>query len=247
MNVLSIGNSFSMDAQTYLHRVARAEGESLFCVNLYIPGCHLERHFHNIVDDKKDYEIQVCGKSDGVYTSVKEALLSEKWDVITLQQASHFSMDFSTYVPYLEEIAAFVRQHASDAKLYLHETWGYESGSERIRRYGFETMREMSKCVFDAYRQARSLIDADGMIPSGHAMLALAEAGKTPAHRDTFHASLGAGRYLLACVWYEILTGKRVTNESFSDFDTLVLEETLAHVRDVAHQTVIEFLESEGK
>ena len=145
LNVLSIGNSFSQDAQTYLHQVARAEKESIFCVNLCIGGCSLERHFRNIMGDKRDYEIQVCGKSSGFYTSVKEALLSRKWDVITIQQASHFSMDFSTYVPYLEEVAAYIRKYAPGAKLYIHETWGYESGSDRIRHYGFETMKEMSE------------------------------------------------------------------------------------------------------
>lgn len=247
LNVLSIGNSFSQDAQTYLHQVARAEKESIFCVNLCIGGCSLERHFRNIMGDKRDYEIQVCGKSSGFYTSVKDALLSRKWDVITIQQASHFSMDFSTYVPYLEEVAAYIRKYAPGAKLYIHETWGYESGSDRIHHYGFETMKEMSEQVFDAYGKACALIGADGMIPSGHAMLALAEEGQALVHRDTFHASLGAGRYLLACVWYEMLTGKPVTNESFSDFDTTVSEETSARVRKVAHRTVIEFSQSEGK
>ena len=92
INVLSIGNSFSQDAQAYLHRVARAEKESIFCVNLCIGGCSLERHFRNIMGDKREYEIQVCGKSSGFYTSVKEALLSRSWDVITIQQASHFNL-----------------------------------------------------------------------------------------------------------------------------------------------------------
>ena len=247
INVLSIGNSFSQDAQAYLHWVARAEKESIFCVNLCIGGCSLERHFRNIMGEKREYEIQVCGKSSGFYTSVKEALLSRSWDVITIQQASHFSMNFSTYVPYLEEIATFVRKYAPCAKLYLHETWAYESGTERIRKFGFETMGEMSKQVFEAYRKACERISADGMIPAGHAMLALAEAGGALVHRDTFHASLGAGRYLLACVWYEILTGKPVTNVDFSDLDTEISGETLARVRTIAHQTVIEFLGSEGK
>ncbi|MBR4872637.1 MAG: DUF4886 domain-containing protein [Clostridia bacterium] len=247
LNVLSIGNSFSQDAQNYLHQVARAEGESLFCVNLYIGGCSLERHFRNVMGDSRAYEIQVCGKASGFYTSVKEALLSRSWDVVTIQQASHLSTDFSSYVPYLDEIAAVVRKYAPRAKLYVHQTWGYESDTERIRNHGFESMREMSERVFEAYDKARAQIGADGMIPAGRAMLALAEAGHAPAHRDTFHASLGAGRYLLACVWYETLTGKPVTNEAFSDFDVAVSQETAAHVREIAHKTIKEFSELEGK
>ena len=44
MKLLSIGNSFSVDAQAYLHQVAKAEGETLECHNLFIGGCSLERH-----------------------------------------------------------------------------------------------------------------------------------------------------------------------------------------------------------
>jgi len=34
MNILSIGNSFSQDAQRYLHQIARADKTDLKCVNL---------------------------------------------------------------------------------------------------------------------------------------------------------------------------------------------------------------------
>lgn len=43
MKLLSIGNSFSTDAQRWLRDLAAAEGHDLYCVNLYIPGCSLEQ------------------------------------------------------------------------------------------------------------------------------------------------------------------------------------------------------------
>ncbi|MBQ7726439.1 MAG: DUF4886 domain-containing protein, partial [Clostridia bacterium] len=43
MKVLSIGNSFSQDAQRYLHGIARADHTEMRAVNLYIGGCSLER------------------------------------------------------------------------------------------------------------------------------------------------------------------------------------------------------------
>ena len=36
MKILSIGNSFSQDAQRYLHALAKADGENFKTVNLYI-------------------------------------------------------------------------------------------------------------------------------------------------------------------------------------------------------------------
>ena len=41
MNILSIGNSFSQDAQRYLHDIAKADGVVLSAFNLYIGGCPL--------------------------------------------------------------------------------------------------------------------------------------------------------------------------------------------------------------
>ena len=51
MKVLSIGNSFSQDAQKYLHRLAKQDGVELKTVNLYIGGCSLQRHYLNMLDD----------------------------------------------------------------------------------------------------------------------------------------------------------------------------------------------------
>ena len=44
MNILSIGNSFSQDAQRYLHQIATAGGEELNVFNLYIGGSTLSMH-----------------------------------------------------------------------------------------------------------------------------------------------------------------------------------------------------------
>ena len=43
MKILSIGNSFSEDAQRYLKLIAGANGRELTCVNLYIGGCSLKK------------------------------------------------------------------------------------------------------------------------------------------------------------------------------------------------------------
>ena len=240
MNVLSIGNSFSQDAQTYLHAISRAEHDPIFCVNLYIGGCSLEQHFRNIMGDKREYEIQVCGKRSGFYTSIQEALLSRQWNVVTLQQVSHESADFKNYTPFLEEIASYVRKLSPTAKVYLHETWGYEDGSARLANQGFDTMEDMSEKIFASYEKARAVIQADGIIPSGHGMLALKRAADVSVHRDTFHAGLGGPRYLLGCIWYETLTGKSVACDTFSDFDVEVSCEEAALARKIAHDTVNE-------
>lgn len=225
MKVLSIGNSFSDDAQRYLYPVSRAEKNEMKAVNLFYPGCSLERHFRNMKGDKREYEIQINGHGTRFYTSIKEALLSDSWDVVTLQQASNESYRYDSFIPYIDELAVYVKSMVPKAKLYLHETWAYETGSVRINEHGFCTMEEMSKQIFECYRKAENRIGADGFIPSGEALLALYKALKKSVHRDGLHIGLGAPRYMIACLWYSVLTGRKIENRNFVDFDVEVPEE----------------------
>ena len=247
MQILSIGNSFSCDAHSYLYRISHAERNGLSTVNLSIGGCTLERHYRNMLGDNRDYSLLVCGHSTGFNMSIKEALLSRAWDVITIQQGSPKSFDYSSYTPYLEELVAYFRHMSPHAKIYLHETWGYETGSERIESVSFRTMEEMSEKVFATYAKAAETVNADGIIPSGHGMLALSQAQNAPVHRDTFHAVLGAARYMIGCIWYETLTGKPVICTGFSDFDVEVTPEEAALAREMAHKTVTDFMETQRR
>ena len=220
MKILSIGNSFSQDAYKYLHALAEADGFSLETVNLYIGGCTLSRHAENLRSGEAAYLLEVNGKSTERYVSIAEAVAMGGFDAITLQQASHESTKKATYYPHIEELAAYVRASAPAAKLLIHETWAYEEGSDRLFRVaGYKTAAEMMRDICAAYREAAARVGADGVIPSGRAMLRLAETTGLPVHRDTFHASRGAGRYLLALVWYATLTGRPVDGNAFSDLE----------------------------
>ena len=226
MKILSIGNSFSQDAQRYLHRLALKEGVNMKTVNLYIGGCPLRTHYLNILDDKEAYDFQFNGESTGLKVSIRKVLASEDWDYITLQQASRNSPSFSTYTPYLEEVADYVRMYCPKAKLLIHQTWAYETGSVRLANLErFGTDAEMFAAVEECYDKAAELIEADGIIPAGRAMLTAAQTGIEKIHRDTYHASLGAGRYLLALCWFKYLTGRDISENAFDDFDVPVTEE----------------------
>ena len=77
INILSIGNSFSQDAQRYIHDLARSEGVRIETANLYIGGCPLELHYRNMQGDKGAYALEINGHSStGFMTSIKEVLLA---------------------------------------------------------------------------------------------------------------------------------------------------------------------------
>ena len=139
MKVLSIGNSFSQDAQRYLHGIAAAAGEKCKCVNLYIGGCTLKTHYQNLFGNRDLYNVEVNGESLNLYCNINEVLVSDDWDVITIHQQSFRSCDFETMRPYIKKIADEIRKICSDSKLYLHQTWADETGAKRMVAAGYNT------------------------------------------------------------------------------------------------------------
>lgn len=238
MKVLAIGNSFSQDATRYLHRMAAENGIDLKTVNLYIGGCSLKTHYYNILDDAKKYLMEFNGFSTGFYVSIKEALMSDEWDYITVQQASHFSYSPATYQPYLNELVAYIKKYCPHSKLLVHQTWAYEDGSERLTIRGFETSKQMFEEIEKAYSKAAKDIQADGLIPSGKVFQACLTGGMEKVQRDTFHASLGAGRYALSLTWLYYLTGKNPEDVVFTQFEKPVTEEEIRIVKNAVATNV---------
>ena len=219
MKVLSIGNSFSQDAHRYIHAVSKSYGKEIYTVNLYIGGCCLERHVSNIDSGVADYDYEVNGENTGRKVSLEEGLKAEEWDIITLQQCSAFSGRVPTYLPYMPRLAEYVRKVCPKAKIYIHQTWAYEEGCEMVKgTAGFDSAEEMLYAVRNAYNLMAKLIKADAIIPCGKGMRYLDKEG-AKAYRDTYHASLGVGRYTLALIWYGFLTGEELTDNDFNAFD----------------------------
>lgn len=228
MNILSIGNSFSEDAQRYLHQIAKCDGFTLNAFNLYIGGCSLSRHYRNMINEQRAYTLEMNGESTGFMVSLKEALINRDWDIVTIQQVSHQSPYYETYQPYLDKLCEYVRFCVPKAKIAMHQTWAYKQGSNRLNvELGYEIHTDMFEDVKNAYEKAAKAVKADLVIPSGELFQKLIESGIEKVHRDTFHASLGLGRYALGLLWYHALAGNPISNNNFSDFDEEVSKDEI--------------------
>ena len=216
MQILAIGNSFTQDSTAYLKAVADAAGEDMTVVNLYIGGCTLERHYRNMLSCEKIYSLEFNGATTGFFVSMEQALLSRDWDAVVIHQASRAATKYEYFQPYLNELAAFVRTCCPKTKLYMHQTWACEEGSEKLtREMGFATRADMYNAIVPICEQAAKDMDADGIIPSGTVMQKLIEKVITRLNRDSFHASLDIGRYALALTWFKALTGNSVLDNKF--------------------------------
>ena len=219
MKILSIGNSFSIDAQHYLHSIAHADKADVTAANLYIGDCPLEIHYRNMLSQKDAYEYWFNGFNTLLKVSLDAVLLASKWDVVTLQQASPFSPDYESYQPYLNALASYVRKCQPKAKIVIHQTWAYDKEAKMLPKLNFKTPKEMFEKVENAYAEAAKEINADFIIPSGKLLGMMVDEGFEKVHRDTYHASYGAGRYVIGLLWYALLTGNDITGNTFDDFD----------------------------
>lgn len=238
MNILAIGNSFSQDATRYASAIAACDGVNFTTVNLYIGGCPLFKHFQNIMNDAAAYSLEFNGATTGFFVSIKEALLSREWDVITLQQLSGISKNYATYQPYLDELYAYCKKYAPKAKIYMHQTWAYEEGSNRLCiEQKYEHHADMFRDIKNAYAQAAEAINAAGIIPSGELVNELCSQD-FKMHRDTFHLSYGLGRYATGLLWYAYLTGKSIDDNTFCKFDAEVTPEEMAAAKKAVNKVL---------
>jgi len=229
MNVLAISNSFGDDANRYLHQIARAAGKRIEVATLYIGGCTLDTHYRNMLGNKSAYDLRFNGHITGFKVSIEEALLSREWDVVTLQQGSRKSYDPDSYEPYASALAEFVRDCAPKAKLLVHQTWAYRPNGELLHNVTpYETSEDMFRDIVKSYEKCVQELDADGLIPSGQLIQELLDKGIPAIHRDELHVTKGLGRYALGLLWYRMLTGNSVADNTFCDFDEPVSQEEMA-------------------
>ena len=234
MKILSIGNSFSDDAQRYLHEIAAAEHVDIETFSLCIAGCSLETHAAKVKNSgERAYFYHYNGDVEcSELISLEDGISMRDWDIVTVQQASPYSFKAETFYPYIHEVVAYVREKLPKAKIYIHQTWAYEHGCERVMRVTDGGGTELMLAgIREAYSRAKTEISAEAIIPSGELMELLYQNKASKIYRDTFHASLGLGRYAVGLLWFKLFTGRSVLNNTFSSFDEEVSAEDLAIAR----------------
>ncbi|SHE75115.1 protein of unknown function [Arenibacter palladensis] len=204
IRILTIGNSFADNACKYLKQITESvEGCNIIIGKANIGGCHLEKH----ADLMRQSELDPSLKPHNGKT-LKEWLLTNDWDIVTIQQVSHLSFKAETYQPYADEIRNYVKKYAPRAKIYIHETWAYAQDCPRLTDFGI-TSEQMYHGLKKNY-QVLSKRYSSPILPSGDAFnrsFKKREEIDLWSSNDRFHANEN-GCYLAACVWFKELFGK---------------------------------------
>lgn len=222
VKILSIGNSFSVDAQTYLADLAKAAGFRFVIGNVYIGGCSLEKHWQLANENTPNYNFSRVTPDDTIKLTGKTLLSciqSEKWDYITLQQVSQNSGIIDTYFPYMSNLINYVKANASNpkVKIVLHQTWAYAKNSKHGGFVNYHQNQDsMYIAITNTVKQVTERTGIKTIIPSGTAIQnARGSYLGDNLCRDGFHLNLMIGRYIAGCGWFEVLFQKSVIGNTF--------------------------------
>ena len=158
LKVLMIGNSFSICVGEYLPQITdSAPGCKVDLTSAYIGGCSLQTHAQHLEAAEKDPSLKpyrISRWSDKAHKSyagnVNTLLKEQKWDIITIQQASHYSWRFETFEPYVEKLASYIRKHAPDAEIVIQQTWAYRLDDGRLKSWNL-TQQQMYEKLNQSY------------------------------------------------------------------------------------------------
>ena len=246
MNILCVGNSFAVDASTYVHQIAKAAGLDINIHVLYIGGCPIDLHWKNFLSKDKAYEFYVNGsRTPTLWCDIFEGLEYTKYDFISFQQRSGDSCDATTFFPELILLMEGIRNY-SDATYLLHKTWSY-SKSFSHERYGSNPMDQaaMDRDIRDAYIQVSKQSGIPYIIPSGEAIRLAREKYGDILDRDGYHLS-ELGRTLTGLLWVFYLTGRtdldissfEPSGKTYDDTTPGVSKETVKELVEVAKEAL---------
>jgi hypothetical protein len=170
VKLLAVGNSFSGNATRYLRDIVAASGNQLTFGHASIGGCSLQKHWALAQAFEKDPD-DPTGRPYGGYRgkgkmSLKEYLVADRWDYVTLQQVSTSSYKVETFRPDAQNLFDYARKHAPQAQVVFHETWAYRA-DDPLFKAGL-TDEQMYEGIRQAYATIAGELGAP-IIPVGDA------------------------------------------------------------------------------
>lgn len=222
LRVLSIANSLGVDqVENNLHEIGMTDGIVLVIGSLYYPACDLKTHHANALCDSAAYsyrKINAAGqrvKRSG--STMEYALLDEPWDVVSIMQAGNMAGQIETYEPYLTELVRYVKARLPrKCRVMLDQPWAFAANSTHP---GFAKYDRSQKTMYEKSCAALKVEAGKhrlAVIPAGTAVQISRDSfNGENVTRDGHHMHKWFGRYLVACTYYEAVTGHSVEGNSF--------------------------------
>lgn len=121
IKILHIGNSYSLDMMQYVQYLLKdlLPNADVTIGVLYNAGASLQRYDEDLIPNNTCYAFYLWKNGEYVRyktnsLSIIDILSMENWDIVTLQQQSNRSKDYSTYQPYLNNVIKQIEPFFND-------------------------------------------------------------------------------------------------------------------------------------
>lgn len=208
LRIFAIGNSYTLDPTYYLSSLVDCTEipADRWCVyGVTANNASLSYWWKSFVDGTAlDCTIQYGGLAMESYGTLAE-LLSQSWDIISFQQVSYLSYNYSSFFPELDFLISTVRRLCPnpDVQIAWQQTWSYDDNFGNAL-----TCEQMYQGIAAATTQLFSDGSIDILIPTGTAIQNARSTSLNTPHnltRDGTHLCQGVGLYIGACTWFQTL------------------------------------------
>jgi hypothetical protein len=266
IKLLAFGNSYSVDALTYLTKIFKSAGyEDVVIGHICDGGCNINQHWQNIDDTLECFHpahadaIAMDGTAgcsitrNGFAESIKgenikerytKTIQAEDWDFVSIQHGPKHVEQVDTY-SYLGNLLDFIKENlkSDKTKFVFHMIWKYNdnihpSNSSALQ---YEKILDIAKNTVLIHPELEILIPAVTFRQN----LISSYLNDVDIARDYGHMGLTLGRYALGLLWYTVLSGGSPEDVSYVASADEVSEETKADFKERYNHVHLEITEKD--
>lgn len=253
LKILDIGNSYTVDAQSYLPQILKAANvPENYSVYSAIRGAASFKSWvdcYNNRDSFDSYDIRkVCGKGiDGIAgvghaydgSCFKNVLEKVDWDIVLIHQVSYYANNFDLWLGhdvggYLNELIEIIRQtnlQATIGYLMVHSyADNYSSNTEKSSYLRWEN-------ISNSTHKIKEQLGIDFIIPYGTAVENLRLTSLNDGSdfsTDGAHLAAGIGDYVASCCYYQTIFAPRFHKSILGNtFRQIDLDESIRGVKQI--------------
>lgn len=226
VNILCIGNSFSVDTTWHIPAIARALGMTDFHFgNLYVGGCSISMHLAHLQTHApvyKFYGSRGMGWSSENEVSLSRAIGAGEWDWICIQHGTKDGSRYSDPASYsdLPALIRGIKALAPGAKLAFNMTWVGDQNKPRSEMPRYKDRQEALFADIAALTGTLVAPLVDRVLPTGTAVENFRRGYAGSLCRDGYHLSRDLGRYVAGLAFLTALTGRDISGLTWSPVGT---------------------------
>lgn len=222
---LAVGNSFARDTMYFMYNMLVDLGFTDITLGiLYIGSCTIQTHINNITNNKAAYEYDL--NTNGTWGTtknytIKTAIESRDWDIISMQQASGTSGIPSSYDDVPNLLSSLKSLSGDNTKYVWLMTWAYSSDATHsaFPTYNKDQILMYNSIINAVQEKIIPLVNSGDIytiIPSGTAIQNSRTSilGDTLT-RDGYHLDFDIGRYSSGIMATKSLTKKDINKINY--------------------------------